>query len=268
MYDEKIDKWGEVKKCPVCRAVVGGFVIRCAECGTEFRNTEVTQSIHVFMERLNKLELHRNVADSQINKPITFGRVLLWLFFWPYLLIWKFFCLFRGIVKDVELSPFDIQRREFILNYPIPTSKEDMFEFVALFYSKIEDMSYFDFLTKKGKKTYMWNKIWMQKIEYLNQKAIFSMHADRKSYAQLEIVVNNGKKRQKENTKKLFHVFAAYFLIVILLIGGIIYVFVEDQNRIDERRALISEVENRTSTDEMLSKFSGIKMETVEDHEN
>ena len=38
----KSDKFGDVKKCPACGAIVQSFATKCSDCSTEFRNIAQT----------------------------------------------------------------------------------------------------------------------------------------------------------------------------------------------------------------------------------
>lgn len=52
----KSDKYGSVRKCPACGAIVGAFVGVCEECGYEFSNIEATVSYRKFHEALAQEE--------------------------------------------------------------------------------------------------------------------------------------------------------------------------------------------------------------------
>ena len=52
----KSDKYGSVRKCPACGAIVGAFVGVCEECGYEFSNIEATISYRKFHEALAQEE--------------------------------------------------------------------------------------------------------------------------------------------------------------------------------------------------------------------
>ena len=41
----KSDKFGDVKKCPACGAIVTSFSAKCGDCGHEFSNIEANASI-------------------------------------------------------------------------------------------------------------------------------------------------------------------------------------------------------------------------------
>ena len=53
------NKYGEVRKCPACGAMVSAFTTRCSECGFEFNNVEANQSANILFEKLQALEMEK-----------------------------------------------------------------------------------------------------------------------------------------------------------------------------------------------------------------
>ena len=49
----KSDKFGDVKKCPACGAIVQSFQTHCADCANEFNNVEANVSIGKLFEMIN-----------------------------------------------------------------------------------------------------------------------------------------------------------------------------------------------------------------------
>lgn len=73
----KSDKFGDVKKCPACGAVVESFQTTCGECGYEFRNIEANKTIQRLSETLNrennkkkKVEIIRNFPIPHTNEDL------------------------------------------------------------------------------------------------------------------------------------------------------------------------------------------------------
>lgn len=52
-------KYGDVRKCPSCGAVVSAFTTKCQECGFEFGNVEAVQSANSLFEKLQALEMEK-----------------------------------------------------------------------------------------------------------------------------------------------------------------------------------------------------------------
>ena len=52
-------KYGEVRKCPGCGAMVSAFTTTCPECGFEFNNVEAVKSANTLFEKLQALEMEK-----------------------------------------------------------------------------------------------------------------------------------------------------------------------------------------------------------------
>lgn len=53
------NKYGEVRKCPACGAMISAFNARCGECGFEFNNAEANQTATYLFEKLQALEMQK-----------------------------------------------------------------------------------------------------------------------------------------------------------------------------------------------------------------
>ena len=53
----KSDKFGDVKKCPACGAMIQSFSTKCSDCGHDFRNIDNANSIKDFLEIIKKLKI-------------------------------------------------------------------------------------------------------------------------------------------------------------------------------------------------------------------
>lgn len=90
------EKRGNVVHCPACGALVEAGSTRCKECGYVFTNVEANSSAERFAKELAVIiDKHKDART------------------------------------DREKEQRDRETNEFIKNFPIPTSKEDMLEFIA-----------------------------------------------------------------------------------------------------------------------------------------
>lgn len=149
----KSDKYGDVRKCPSCGAIVESFVIRCPDCGYEFRNIGATSSFSLLSAKLEALD-SRKVAEGGLAD------------------------IFQGDVN----GNIDDKKADLIKGFPIPTTKEDILEFVTMatplampaakssFFSPADDIS----------------KAWRSKCEQVIMKARFSMKEDKALLEQIE----------------------------------------------------------------------------------
>ena len=150
----KSDKYGDVKKCPACGAMVSAFTTRCPECGHDFSNIAANSSIQKLFEMLNQVEAESSDADTFIGG------------------------LSRMLVEELTGgSKVTKQKRTIIQNFPIPTTKDDILEFLALAIPLAKKPSIFS-QDKNAREMY---PIWKAKCEQIIMKAKFSMVDDQKT---------------------------------------------------------------------------------------
>ena len=102
----KSNKLGDVKKCPACGAMVQSYQGSCPECGYAFENLDANSSSQRLSDAINKVILENNKLVKQ-----------------------------KGVDLDAEKS-----RRidNVIKNFPVPTTKSDLFEFITALQSKTD----------------------------------------------------------------------------------------------------------------------------------
>lgn len=149
----KSEKYGDVRKCPRCGAIVESFTTRCPDCGYEFRNIGATSSFSLLSAKLEALDSRKVAAGGLAD-------------------------IFQG---DVNRN-IDDKKADLIKGFPIPTTKEDILEFVTMatplampaakssFFSPADDIS----------------KAWRSKCEQVIMKARFSMKEDKALLEQIE----------------------------------------------------------------------------------
>lgn len=93
----KSNKYGDVKKCPACGAIVGTLKTICSECGYEFRDIQANLS-----------------SEKLANK--------------------------------LERAKSDKEKAGIISTFPVPSSKEDLFEFIVSMKAQAENTN----LTQNG----------------------------------------------------------------------------------------------------------------------
>lgn len=106
----------KVKKCPSCGELLGAFDVKCPSCGYEIRDIENSNAIKEFQKGLYNTE-------NQGNEFNAFGLKLKW--------------------NDKKSKDKKI---EYIKNYVVPRTKEDLIEFMVLAKSNVEPRLY----QKKG----------------------------------------------------------------------------------------------------------------------
>jgi hypothetical protein len=168
----KSDKFGDVKKCPACGSMVQSFQIKCIDCGHEFSNIQSNTSINKLFEMLNDAEDTRKEDTSSNNPFAAMGNLMA-----------------QNIMAGT--SKVDKKKMTIISNFPIPTTKEDMIEFLSLALPKAKQIG--NFLTKDLAENKVHNSfvnVWRSKCEQIVMKARFSMKDDKKT---LDDINNYGK---------------------------------------------------------------------------
>ena len=142
----KSNKFGDIKKCPACGAVLQSFTTKCPDCGFEFRNVEANskEDAEGLLGGLGKF-----YADS--------------------------FASSFGGTKDTR------KKKAIIQNFPIPNTKEDILEFLTLAVPLAKKPGIFD---QDQTKREMY-PVWKAKCEQIIMKAKFSMKDDPKTLAEI-----------------------------------------------------------------------------------
>lgn len=95
----KSNKYGDVRKCPQCGAVIQAYLAKCPDCGFEFSNVEANSVIAQLSAKLLEIE---NKANSK-----------------------------SGVDKLLSLGDDKEEKAECIRSFAIPNTKLDMLEFLA-----------------------------------------------------------------------------------------------------------------------------------------
>lgn len=150
----KSDKYGDVKKCPACGSMIESFTSSCPECGHVFSNITANSSIQKLFEMLNKVESYEKESPSTI--------------------------------KDVFVNMLDFddddetktrKKKTIIQNFPIPTTKDDILEFLSLAVPLARKPGIFS-KDPMAKDMY---PVWKAKCEQIIMKAKFSMRDDKRT---------------------------------------------------------------------------------------
>jgi hypothetical protein len=157
----KSNKYGDIKKCPACGAYVSSLSTRCQDCGHNFSNIEANSSINKLFQMLNEAENTRTQSSSGI-----FGK----------------------LQSIFGVSDTDKKKLEIISSFPIPTTKDDMIEFLSLAMPKTKIKKGFLGLieTYDDKIPNMYAVAWKAKCEEIIMKARFSMKDDKKTLDEIE----------------------------------------------------------------------------------
>ena len=149
------NKFGDVKKCPVCGAIVQSFNAKCVECGYEFMNAEANQGIQRLFEMLSDVD----------NQNVSTGKEGFW-----------------GMIASEQKESNIINRKSTIIrNFPIPTTKNDMLEFLAL----AAPQAKVSFWSNDANDARMLAPAWKSKCEQVIIKAKFALKDDKEALEEM-----------------------------------------------------------------------------------
>jgi len=144
----------ETMKCPNCGAEIPAFSIKCEFCMFELKNINANSSITKLFEMLNEAENNRKKGGLK--------------------------AFFDGI------DDTDKKKLEIISSFPIPTTKEDILEFLALAAPKANVPNFIMSMTDEGLRTKPYAVAWKEKCEQAIIKARFSFKDDKVALSQVE----------------------------------------------------------------------------------
>lgn len=113
----KSNKFGDVRKCPTCGAMVESFQTKCPECGYEFRNIEAnstTQKLLDALDAINAQTANQGVVSSVLSGLARVG--------------WG-------------CDSATMRKCQIIQNFPIQNTKEDLIEMLSLAHTNAEKRS-------------------------------------------------------------------------------------------------------------------------------
>jgi len=156
-------------KCPSCGANLPTYSTKCSDCGYEVNERNTNNSIQKLFEMLNTIESERKQKQDTSN---------------PFSALGSFYAeSFSSI-----LGPGAIERKkmEVISSFPIPTTKADILEFLALAYPKAKQNG--NFFTRNNPENKVHNEmvpVWKTKCEQIIIKARFALKDDAKTLEEL-----------------------------------------------------------------------------------
>ena len=160
----KSDKFGDVKKCPACGAIVVSFKGFCSDCSHEFSNIEATnstQKLYSELMRVEEEERNRKVNKSGIKNLTSF-------------LIGE-----NTALDEMHMKQNIWSRKSSVVSaFPIPNTKADILEFLSLAVSEGgKKISFFSGMYPEEKK---YIKTWRAKAEQVIIKAKFTLKDDQR----------------------------------------------------------------------------------------
>lgn len=161
------EKQGNMIKCPSCGAPVPSMSAVCPECGHEFRNVATVQSAQQLFETLQDVERRKSRA-----------------------------------LRSGKMRPSDIDRQfhkeklTVIRTFPVPNSKEDLMEMLAMTSSNAYDN---DGVVGRDEEA------WLQKTDQVYQKVVMVCSNDRETLQRATSMVTSLMRRLPKDYKEFTH---------------------------------------------------------------
>lgn len=120
-----LNKLGNVMKCPNCGAPYESGTAQCAECGHVFQNREAISSSQKLFEGIQAIQDKWATKITKVSEEEAKART-------PK----KWYEDVNGTIsQDMRFDMYD-EIRTFITNFPIPTTKDDLLEFISTMSSR------------------------------------------------------------------------------------------------------------------------------------
>ncbi len=171
----KSNKYGDVRKCPACGAMIQSFQAKCPECDYEFANIEANSSVERLSKMLNEAE-DKRLSDRRSEGGLlgAFGS-----------------SLGMGSFAEITGNGSNVRRKEQIIEaFPIPNTKEDLLEFISFIAPKAKKLGIFSNVTPEEKTL---NRIWRKKLEEVFVKESISLKNDQ----EVQSIINKYSKELK-----------------------------------------------------------------------
>ncbi len=112
----KSTKYGDVRKCPVCGAMVLALAGTCPECGYEFSGVDANLSSKQLAKLLDDIDKRKLSSDEYSHSYYDTSYA----------------------IKEAKIE----LKKQAILTFPIPNTKSDLFEFIAALLPKISEQGF------------------------------------------------------------------------------------------------------------------------------
>lgn len=175
----KSEKFGDIRKCPSCGAILQAFQTKCPDCGFEFKGVESVKSAQILFDSLQAAELRksetlahheaekqRRLNDLSVRHNSESGLIkIIGGQKRNERLEEERETLIRELNKayqDLE-TKLNNEKANIIKNYPVPNSKEDLMELLAMATSNAYD--------NDGVVGFE-EEVWIQKADQVYQKIV------------------------------------------------------------------------------------------------
>ena len=175
------EKVGDIRKCPACGAPVPAMSAVCAECGHEFSNVQVTNSLQAFIAKLDAVDDQVYAKEAAKESKGGLG------------------AMFGGMAKvyGIATAGAGAKRKVALIEgFPIPNSKEDILEFIVLAASRFQGVPIpWSLKINPGlmQEEMVLDRAWKTKCEQAYNKAKLSFGSDKDAITYIESILKEKK---------------------------------------------------------------------------
>jgi hypothetical protein len=226
------EKVGTIRKCPACGAEVPAMTALCPDCGHEFSNVQVSNTVKTFVERINALDAEIAVErDNRIQTTTSLGKKIgyvilnIYTFAIPFILR----TLKRALFPTVpQLLPSEQKKKSLIENFVVPNNREDIMEFILFVSAKMDsEASTSGVSIDNLGLANMWTKMWADKCNQLYAKAGVVLSGDPKTLTTINSLMERPQKMMAQAKRKVLIktggvagvVFVAALITIIYVLG-------------------------------------------------
>lgn len=187
----------EIRKCPGCSATIGSFSTHCPMCGNEIGGNSITNTVQDLVDRLERINAKEMpVSNSQCPSSKKAREK------------WE---MEQRQARWTFEREIDEEKAELIINYPVPTTKAEILEFMLLASSNYD--------VKKGNADVV-NRAWKLKLEQVYEKATIAMphSADFEKVKKIYERVQSKIEDNRRKTRRLLWIFGVLALALVGLI--------------------------------------------------
>lgn len=218
----QIEYEGTIHKCPNCGSIMDAYESVCEVCGYEIRDRKASNSIRELAAKIQEIEKTRARTKENRLKTLYFGQ-----------------------------STTDTDKRiiSLVSSFPIPNSKEDLYEFIVLSYSNINtdiyDTGGNQF--KENDARLAISNAWKAKLEQAYQKAKLVFAGDPRLsdiQAMYDTIQKSINKAKRKTVKEIGRMYAIIFgVIAAIFISISVASSCSEKKEIARLDAIVEEIE-------------------------